>query len=322
MQGNRQTNVGEVQPLGRIHCLSGCTAVGKTELALRWAERFGAEIVNCDSLLFYRGMDIGTAKPTASEQARVRHHLIDFLEPSEPMDIGRYVDLAIEAIREIQMRGRRVLVTGGSGFYLKAFFAPVVDAVEVRSETVARANALMEKGLSSAVSELRALNPGGLEDLDIENPRRVAKALERCMESGKSIHELRQEFTSQSNALIEAQKSFSLLVRDKEELNSRIAQRVELMLEQGLLAEVEALLERGIESNPSACTAIGYRESIAYLKGEYDLQGLKEKIATHTRRLAKKQRTWFRGQISAEARRIDLSGGVEVDLEELFEERG
>ncbi|MES1166444.1 MAG: isopentenyl transferase family protein, partial [Pseudomonadota bacterium] len=103
-----------------IHVLTGCTAVGKTDWALRWAEARGAEIVSCDSLLFYRGMDIGTAKPAPAELARVRHHLIDILDPTDGMDIARYVVLARKAVEDIAARGRPVLVTGGSGFYLKA----------------------------------------------------------------------------------------------------------------------------------------------------------------------------------------------------------
>src|SRR6185295_6125696 len=108
-----------------LHVLTGPTAVGKTEWALRWAEKNGAEIVSCDSLLFYRGMDLGTAKPTAAERARVPHHLIDICEPTAAMNVSHYVTLARRAVEDIAGRGRALLVTGGSGFYLKSFFAPV-----------------------------------------------------------------------------------------------------------------------------------------------------------------------------------------------------
>lgn len=318
MQGNKHNSEVESGPLQRIYCLTGCTAVGKTELALRWAEQNGAEIVNCDSLLFYRGMDLGTAKPSAAEMARVPHHLIDFLEPSQQMDIGRYVEMAIATIRRIQARDKKVLVTGGSGFYLKAFFHPVVDAVSVSPETAALAAELMEGGLSSAVEALRERNPQGLDGLDVDNPRRVAKALERCIESGRTLQELKADFALQTNALVEAPKSLCILERDKEELNRRIAQRVDLMLEAGLVSEVESLLRKGIERNPSACNAIGYRETISYLRGEYDLGTLAEKIATNTRRLAKKQRTWFRGQLPDVGKRLDLTGGRQPEVEEVF----
>ena len=302
-----------------IYCLTGCTAVGKTELALRWAEENQAEIVNCDALLFYRGMDIGTAKPSLEERARVPHHLIDIASPLEPMDVGRYLDLAIEAVREIQSRGLRALVTGGSGFYLKAFFAPVVDRVSVSPEVAQRVAELMEEGLPCAVAELKARNPDGLDGLDTQNPRRVAKALERCMESGNTIGQLKQLFQSEQNPLLATAKRLTILERDKDELNRRIEQRVEAMLESGLLQETRRLLDEGIEANPSAARAIGYRESIAHLKGEIDLATLRERICVNTRRLAKKQRTWFRGQFPEQARRVNLTETGDVACSSLFE---
>ena len=162
----------------KLHVLTGCTAVGKTEWALRWAEARGAEIVSCDSLLFYRGLDIGTAKPTAAERTRVPHHLVDICEVGERMDITHYVAKARAAVEEIQARGRPVLVVGGSGFYLKSFFSPVADEVAVPAplrEEVAQLS------LEAALDRLRALNPAGLGALDTANPRRVSRALERCL---------------------------------------------------------------------------------------------------------------------------------------------
>src|SRR3954471_22380252 len=164
-----------------LHVLTGCTAVGKTELALQWAESRGAEIVSCDSLLFYRGADLGTAKPTKAELARVPHHLIDVCDVTDRMDVTRYIAQARIAIDGIFARGRRVLVTGGSGFYLKAFFAPVADEVAVppslREELRLK---LDQQGLAALVTDLNRLNPGGLGALDVQNPRRVVRALERC----------------------------------------------------------------------------------------------------------------------------------------------
>ena len=141
-----------------LHVLTGCTAVGKTALALRWAEVNGAEIVSCDSLLFYRGMDIGTAKPARAELARVPHHLIDIREVTGRMDVTDYVTLARAAVTQILGRGRKVLVTGGSGFYLKAFFAPIADEIAVPSALRAEVRQRLEKeGLNSLVEELRRL---------------------------------------------------------------------------------------------------------------------------------------------------------------------
>src|SRR3954462_9845685 len=150
-----------------LHVLTGPTAVGKTEWALRWAERFEAEIISCDSLLFYRGVDIGTAKPTAAEQARVPHHLIDICGVRDRMDVTRYVTLARKAVAEIAARNRRVLVSGGSGFYLKTFFAAVADDVEVPAEIRMHVAALAQ---ADAVARLRQLNPAGLGELDTSNP--------------------------------------------------------------------------------------------------------------------------------------------------------
>lgn len=306
------------EELERIYCLTGCTAVGKTEWALQWAEQNEAEIVNCDSLLFYRGMNIGTAKPTSAELERVPHHLIDICEASQQMDIAEYVERAIEAVREIQSRGRKVLVTGGSGFYLKAFFEPVVDAIEVSDAVKADVSHLMEQGLHVAVARLKEANPAGLGNLDTQNPRRVIKALERCLASGLSLEEAKERFAGESNELVAAEKELVILEREKEELWERIERRVDIMLEDGLVAEVEGLLAAGIESNPSAANAIGYRETIAYLRGEYTLEEMREKIVVNTRRLSKKQRTWFRGQLPVEGRRVDLSGGVKVEVASLF----
>src|SRR5258706_990799 len=166
-----------------LHVLTGPTAVGKTEWALRWAEKNGAEIVSCDSLLFYRGMDLGTAKPTAAERARVPHHLIDICEVTAPMNVTDYVTRARQAVEQISGRGRAVLVTGGSGVYLKSFFAPAADEVVVSETLRATVRALP---LAAGVERLRELNPAGLGGLDVANPRRVTRALERCLASGKT----------------------------------------------------------------------------------------------------------------------------------------
>ncbi|MGH7943440.1 MAG: tRNA (adenosine(37)-N6)-dimethylallyltransferase, partial [Opitutaceae bacterium] len=174
-----------------LHVLTGPTAVGKTEWALRWAERNAAEIVSCDSLLFYRGMDIGTAKPSPAERARVPHHLIDICSLTERMDVTEYVARARAAVAEIRARGRTVLVAGGSGFYLKAFFAPVADDVEV---SPAIREQVAPLPLSVALEKLRAMNPSGLGTLDTANPRRVTRALERCLASGRQLAELAEDF--------------------------------------------------------------------------------------------------------------------------------
>lgn len=283
-----------------IYVLTGCTAVGKTELALRWAEPHGAEIVSCDSLLFYRGADIGTAKPTPAALARVPHHLIDICGITERMDVTHYITKARAAVDDILRRGRPVLVTGGSGFYLKSFFAPVADEVAVPAELRAEVRTRLERdGIASLVAELKNLNPAGLGALDLRNPRRVTRALERCRASGRTLADLQAEFAALPAPFADCEVRLSELVRELPELAERINQRVALMLEAGLVAEVRSLLAQGLKQNPSAAGAIGYRETIDFIEGRLPESELATAIAQSTRALVKKQRTWFKTQLPA-----------------------
>jgi tRNA dimethylallyltransferase len=278
----------------RLELLTGCTAVGKTVAALRWAEANGAEIVSCDSQLFYRGMDLGTAKPTAAERARVPHHLIDVLDVAEPMDIARFAQLARRAVDDIVGRGRRVLVVGGSGFYLKAFLGPVTDDVAVPA-LIRNEVAAMDR--EAALAALRELNPAGLGALDVANPRRVARALERCRTSGQTLAVLAERFATKPGVFADCEVCLTRFDRAPADLEVRIAARVEAMLAAGLVAEVERLREAGLERNPSAARAIGYREVLDVQSGRLAPGLLAATIAANTRALVKKQRTWFRTQL-------------------------
>ena len=283
-----------------LHLLTGCTASGKTDWALQWAEANDAEIISCDSLLFYRGMDIGTAKPTARERARVPHHLIDIIDLGDAMDVARYSRLARAAAESIAARGRRILVVGGSGFYLKSFLGPVADEIEVPKEVRARVSStLEEKGLEALVSELAGLNPGGLGSLDTSNPRRVVRALERCLASGRTMAELAAEFARSEPAFAGWEVKVAELRRPSEDIARRAAERIDSMLRDGLVGEVRGLLARGLRENRSAARAIGYREVIAMLDGNLPPEGLAAEIARNTRALVKKQLTWFRTQLPA-----------------------
>jgi tRNA dimethylallyltransferase len=294
---------------GRVlHVLTGCTAVGKTEWALRWAEANGAEIISCDSLLFYRGMDIGTAKPSAAERARVRHHLIDIREVSEPMNAALYAPMALAAAEDIRSRGRAVLVVGGSGFYLRSFFGPVADSVEVPGDVRARVAALLESGgIGALVAELGRLNPGGLGGIDLANPRRVAGALGRCLASGRTIAELSADFARARPPFAGWEVRLARLERPGPDLAARIAARADLMVRAGLVGEVGRLLGAGLLRNPSAARAIGYRETVDALEGRAPLGGLAAAIARDTGALVKKQRTWFRTQLPPHA--VHEAGG-------------
>jgi tRNA dimethylallyltransferase len=303
-----------------LHVLTGCTAVGKTEWALRWAEAHGAEIISCDSLLFYRGMDVGTAKPTREERARVPHHLIDVLPPTESMDVVRYAAWARREAEGIRGRGRPVLVVGGSGFYLKSFFAAIADG-HVIAEEVRRgvAEQWAVRGLPGLVAELNRLNPAGLGGLDTANPRRVVRALERCQATGRTLAELAADLAAAPAPFAGWDLRLARLDLPPEVLAQRIAARTAAMLAAGLVAEVRDLLAAGLRRNPSAAGAIGYREVLACLDGTLPEAGLAEAIAQSTRALVKKQRTWFRTQLPPH-RVIDAGALASVD--ELFTPAG
>ncbi len=281
-----------------LHIIAGPTAVGKTEYTLRLAERLDAEIVSCDASQVYRGMDIGTAKPSSDERGRVPHHLIDVCDVDEPFDVVRFDALARRAVEDICARRKGVIVAGGSGFYLKSFLVPVIDTVKVDPQVRADVGSLYEaEGRAGLLDALERLNPGGLEGLDIRNPRRLQRALERCIASGRTLRELRLEFEARPEPYAEFEKSLTLLDRSRDVLEGRIRQRTRAMLEAGLVQEVERLCSRGLERNPSAAAAIGYRETLAYLRGGLSRDALPEQIVANTLRLVKKQRTWFRTQI-------------------------
>ena len=291
-----------------LHIITGATAVGKTNYALDYAEALDAEIISCDASLFYRGMDIGTAKPTQEELARIPHHCVDLNPVNESFDISRFDRLAQNTVVDILNRGKSVVITGGSGFYLKSFFEPVVDTIEVSDAIRAESESIFANyGLRGLLDRLNAVSPEGLGNLDTLNPRRVQRALERCLASKKSLPVLQKEFAERPKPYASLKKHFILLERDAEELKNRVIMREESMLEFGLIEEVKALLKNGIEENPNAANAIGYRESIAFLKGEIKEEELLPLIIKNTNGLVKKQKTWFRTQLPDPHERIDLS---------------
>jgi len=304
--------------LPAIVALAGPTASGKSAAALVLAEALGAEIVSVDSALVYRGMDIGTAKPTAAERARVPPHLIDIGEVEERLDVKRYAALARTTVAQIEARGRRVLVVGGSGFYLKSFLEAVTDEVEVDEALRASIEArLAAGGLETLVAELRALNPAGLGGLDVQNPRRVVRALERCLTSGETIEALARRFAGQERPYPEHNVRVVELAREPDDLRARIETRVRAMLAAGLVEEVRTLRGWGLERNPSAARAIGYRETLAWLDEGGDPAGLAAAITRNTWQLVRKQRTWFRTQLPAH-RVVTLTPGAVMDVEGLF----
>lgn len=291
-----------------LHIITGATAVGKTNYALDYCEALNGEIISCDASLFYRGMDIGTAKPTKEELAKVPHHCIDMNPVNQSFDITQFDVLARKTVEDILSRGKSVVITGGSGFYLKSFFEPVVDTIDVSDAVRAESESLfVEQGLSGLLDRLNVISPEGLGNLDTLNPRRVQRALERCLASGKSLPVLQKEFAERPKPYASFKKHFILLERDAEALKDRVARRAKCMLESGLLDEVKGLLKMGIEENPNAANAIGYRESIAFLRGEIEESELLPLIIKNTNGLVKKQKTWFRSQLPEPDVRLNLS---------------
>lgn len=295
-----------------LYLLTGPTGVGKTELALDWAGKNEAEILSCDSLLFYRGMDIGTAKPSLSEQLQVIHHGIDVSPVDQQFNIKSYIDLAKQVVKSVQENGKKLLIVGGSGFYLKSFFSPVVDHIDVPDSLNKEVLELYERsGLDGLMSELLKLNPQGVGDLDVLNHRRVIKALLRCRASGKTLLELKASFDAQQSPFAAYEKKICIVDRNPEVLKERIRSRVFEMIRLGLIDEVELLIQQGIEKNPSAANAIGYRETIAWLKNHNSSKtDLAEAIILNTKKLVAKQRKWYRTQIK---------GAQLINLDEDFE---
>lgn len=280
-----------------LRVLTGPTAVGKTEAALRWAEQHDAEIISCDSVCVYRGMDIGSAKPTPAEQLRVRHHGLDLVEPSERYAIPRYIDMARAAIAAAHARGRRVLITGGSGFYLAAFFGPVIDALEIPPAVADEVRTLHRQGPAALLLRLRALEGPTLPAwLDLRNPIRVAKALERRMASGRPLDALRDEFLARKSPFADHAVTCEVLERPDAELKARIALRTDLMLRTGLIEESTRLLAMNLDPELTSARAVGYRAVMDWLAGGSRVarEGLVERINLDTWALVRTQRKWLR----------------------------
>lgn len=280
-----------------LHVLTGPTAVGKTEAALTWAEQHNAEILSCDSVCVYRGMDIGSAKPTATQQARVRHHGIDLVDPSERYSVAQYVDYAQAVIADATARGKKILITGGSGFYLAAFFGPVTDNLPIGDAVINEVRALQNQGPAAVLARLNELEGAALPAwLDQHNPIRVAKALERRLASGRSLDELRDDFLLRPGPFAPHVVTSELLERPDEELRQRIAQRTAEMLRDGLIAEAEHLLRLNLDPELASARAVGYRATMDWLQGgkAVALDGLAERINLDTWALVRKQRKWFR----------------------------
>jgi tRNA dimethylallyltransferase len=291
--------------------LVGPTAVGKSELALRLAEDLSGEIVSVDSMQVYRGLDIGTAKPSAADRARALHHLIDVAELTESFDAARFVRLAHEAVSQIQARGHLPILCGGTGLYFKAFLEGLGGAPP-RDEGV-RAT-LQAMPLADLLRELAERDPITYERIDRQNPRRVTRAVEVIRLTGKPFSAQRAHW---QRATSNAAPVFGL-ARSNEDLRRRIETRVEAMFRSGLVAEAEALLKRGLAQNPTALQALGYRQVVEHLQGVRNLPQAIELVKIRTRQFAKRQMTWFRRQLQVNWIHLE-AGQPAVDVAQRIE---
>ena len=279
--------------MSRILAIVGPTGVGKSALALAVAERAGAEIVNADAPQVYRGIDIGTAKPSRAERARVPHHLIDCLDPGERYSAGRFAEMARGVLDDITARGRPALVVGGSGLYLRALLAglaplPAVPAA-VRAELSAR---LAREGLAALRLELERLDPPTAARLAPGDTQRTLRALEVARASGRPLSEWLARGPAAATALSGVQRVGLTLPRAL--LYDRIGSRVRQMVARGWLDEIRGLLASGVEPDAPAFRAIGYAQWLGHLAGDYDCEETTRRIVVATRRYAKRQETWFR----------------------------
>jgi tRNA dimethylallyltransferase len=270
----------------RLLVIAGPTATGKTGLSLALAARFDGEIISADSRLFYRGMDIGTAKPSAAELAAVRHHLIDIRHPDETVTLGEYQRLAYAAIDGVHARGRLPLLTGGTGQYVRA----VVEGWGIpRVPPQRRLRAALERlGADELFRWLQTLDPDAAGKIHANNVRRVIRALEVTLVSGRPISELQRRRPPGYDTLIIG------LTADRETLYDRIDRRVDAMMAAGLLAEVEALREAGYDWRLPAMSGLGYQQLGEYLRGELEYEEAIERIKYETHRFVRQQYTWFR----------------------------
>lgn len=267
--------------------LAGPTASGKSEAAIILAERIGGEIVSVDSMQVYRGMDIGTAKPSSEDRARIPHHLIDVVDISEPFDAARFVRLATETLDQIRARGKTPILCGGTGLYFQALLGGLGKGPASNPQLRAELEATPQAKL---LEELAARDPALYETIDRKNPRRVVRALEVIRLTGEPFSELRRNWAAESRR--ENVDAF-LVGRDAMNLMERIHHRVESMFKRGIVVETQELLKRGLDQNKTASQALGYKQVIEHLRGEHSLEETIFLVQTRTCQFAKRQRTWF-----------------------------
>ncbi len=275
----------------KLLIICGPTASGKSELALRLAHELDGEIVNADSMQIYRGMDIGTAKPATEQRAEIPHHLIDVADPDRLFSASDFAEEADLAIKDITARGKRAIIVGGTGLYIRALLKGLVDspsgAGRIRQELQEEAK---ELGNEAMLEKLRQVDPELASRIHSNNLVRIIRALEVHRLTGVPLSQTQQEHGFIANRYESLQIGLRV---DRKELYTRIEARVDKMLADGLLEEVRRLLAAGYGRELKAMRAIGYKEAAAYLSGELDLEEAVSLMKRDTRRYAKRQYTWF-----------------------------
>ncbi|MSR43044.1 MAG: tRNA (adenosine(37)-N6)-dimethylallyltransferase MiaA [Pedosphaera sp.] len=278
--------------------LVGPTAAGKSAVALHLAHQIGGEIISVDSMQVYRGLDLGTAKPSAEERAQIPHHLVDVVELTESFSAGDFVRFARVAEGEIRARGNVPIFCGGTGLYLRAYFEGLGEAPP--SDALLRAT-LEATPLEALLRELEQADPATFAKIDRQNPRRLVRALEVIRLTGKPFAEQRAAWD------LRAAPRLLCLQRDPVDLRARIQARVDEMFRRGLVDETRRLLEYGLDRNRTAMQAIGYRQVVEHLRGERSLIETVALVKTKTWQFARRQRTWFRQQMNAHWMEVSAS---------------
>ncbi len=281
----------------KVIAILGPTASGKTAIGIEIAKKIGGEIVSCDSMQVYKYMDIGTAKPTQKEIGDIEYHLIDIIYPDEDFNAGIYEKLAKKKIKEIKDKGRIPIIVGGTGLYFRVLrygLHHIPKDKKIREILEERART---EGIETLYKELSFLDPEYVTKINPNDKKRIIRALEVIKISGKKFSELSKSWEENTNFA----KNFLVFILYKERaiLYKAINKRVDKMIKEGLVSEVETLLRMGYSKNLNALSAIGYKEIIDYLEGKYSLEEAINLIKKNTRHYAKRQFIWFRKEKDA-----------------------
>ena len=300
--------------------LTGPTAVGKTALSIRLAKALDGEIISADSMQVYRGMDIGSAKVTKKEMDGVRHHLIDVLEPEEDFNVAAFQRMAKEALEEIYSRGKLPIVAGGTGFYIQALlydidFRDDTGEGPIRKELEKLA---VEKGAEYLHSLLQQADPQSADQIHPNNIKRVVRALEYFRQTGEpfSLHNQRERERCSPYHFL-----YYVICSDRKNLYERIDRRVDAMIADGLVGEVQALKKRGVKRGMTSMQGLGYKEILDYLDGTCSLEEAVYVLKRDTRHFAKRQITWFRREREVRWLKLeDFGGDLDRVLQKILED--